>query len=135
MQSLKSLQSWNQNRKGAIMTTNKNYFFLGCIFFVIAIGCAGVSRVHIGTITDDPGRYNNQKVVIQGKVVETFALPFLEQGICKINDGSGEIWVKPRKRVPLKGENIRIVGTVKVGLTLANKSFGVMVIEEKEKEE
>lgn len=117
------------------MAIEKKCWMPGCIFLVIAIGCASVSRVHIRSIVDDPGRYNDERVVVQGKVVEIFAVPFLGQGICKINDGTGEIWVKPRKRVPFKGNKIRIVGTVKVGLTLANKSFGVIVIEEKEKEE
>jgi hypothetical protein len=101
------------------------------LFFLIA-GCAGMARMHIRSIQDHPEEYNNKQVVVSGKVVQVFAVPFLEQGICKIDDGTGQIWVKPLNRVPAKGEALQIRGTVKVGITLANKSFGVVVIEDRE---
>jgi len=105
------------------------------LLILFCICCAGMSRMHIGTINEDPSRYSNEKVVVRGEVVQIFALPFIDQGICRLSDGTGEIWVKPAGRVPDKGESITIRGTVKVGLTFANKSFGVIIVEDKPEEE
>ena len=104
-------------------------------FFVFAlVSCGGISKVKIADIESDPGKYNDQHVKVKGEVVQTFALPFLGQSIVRIDDGTGKIWVKPRGKVPFKGEKLEIVGTVKVGMTIANKNFGFIVIEdEKEK--
>lgn len=107
----------------------KTYFPLVVLALAFIIGCGGMARMHIRSINDDPALYNDKTVTVHGQVVQIFALPFLDQGICKISDGTGEIWVKPQGRVPAKGDEIYLTGTVKVGITLANKSFGTIIIE------
>ncbi|MBN1350879.1 hypothetical protein JXJ21_15780 [candidate division KSB1 bacterium] len=116
------------------MNAKRNSTAIACVLIIIAFACAGTSRVHIRSIKEEPGRYSDQRVAVQGKVVETFALPFLGQGLCKVSDGTGEIWVKPRGRVPFKGDKIRLMGKVKVGLTFGDKSFGVIIVEDDEEE-
>jgi len=102
---------------------------------LLLTGCASINRMHIRSIQDNPEAYSNKQVVVSGKVVQVYALPFLGHGICKIDDGTGQIWVKPLKGVPAKGDALQIRGTVRVGITLANKSFGVVVVEDREEEQ
>jgi len=104
-----------------------------CSLMIMVGGCLGTSRVKVSKILSDPGKYNNKQVVVKGKVVQTFGMPILGLSIVKIDDGSGEIWVKPRSRVPFEGETIKVKGTLKIGLTLANHNFGHIVVEKEEK--
>lgn len=112
------------------MKSKYNTIFV--LMILLLAGCAGMGRMHIRSIQDNPDQFNNEKVTVSGKVVQVFALPFLDQGICKIDDGTGQIWVKPLNRVPPKGESLKIRGTVKVGITLGSKSFGVVVVEDRD---
>ncbi len=96
---------------------------LGLWVFAAALGCS----TKIADITREPGRYNEQQVVVKGKVTQTFALPMLGQSLVRIDDGTGQLWVKPHGRVPFKGEEIKIKGTLKIGMTLANQNLGVVV--------
>lgn len=91
--------------------------------------CAG-SGMKIRDLSDNPEKYHDQEVVIKGKVVSTFAIPLLSQSLVKVADDSGEIWVKPHGRVPFEGEKITVRGKLKIGLTLANRNFGVIVYED-----
>ncbi len=99
------------------------------LLMFIVVSCAGVSRVKIQEIVNEPSKWNEQEVRIKGTVVQTFAVPFLGQSLVRVDDGTGTIWVKPRSKVYFKGDKIEVKGTVKVGLTIANKNFGFIVIE------
>jgi hypothetical protein len=92
-----------------------------------AVGCGG--SLKLAELNENPGQYNEQTVTVKGRVVQTFGLPVLQQSIAKIDDGTGAVWVKPRGRVPYEGEKIEIKGTVKVGMTFANRDFAVVVLE------
>ncbi|RMF61032.1 MAG: hypothetical protein D6743_14070 [Calditrichaeota bacterium] len=100
---------------------------------VAASACVGTSRVKIQDIVDQPSKYNEQEVKIKGTVVQTFAVPLLGQSLVRVDDGTGTIWVKPRERVYFKGDKIEVIGKVKIGLTIANKNFGFIVIEREPK--
>ena len=61
--------------------------------------------------------------------MHVLALPFVEKGFCKIDDGTGEMWVKPIEQVAKRGERLTIRGTVMTGFTIGNRTFGVIVVE------
>ena len=100
--------------------------FLGLGVLVALPGCS----TKIAQISSEPGRYNEQHVVVKGVVTQTFALPILGQSLVQIDDGTGRVWVKPYGRVPFKGEEIKVAGTLKIGMTLANKNLGVVIYED-----
>ena len=102
-----------------------------CALALVLGGCAGATK--ISKITAEPGKYNDQIVTVKGKVTQTFAIPMLGQSLAKIEDDTGEIWVKPSGRVPFEGQEITVKGKLKIGLTLANHNFGFLVYEEEEK--
>ncbi len=94
---------------------------------IVLIQCA--ASVRISDIRDNPSQFQNKKVTIGGTVDEALTLPILGVGVYQLNDGTGKIWVKPEGTVPEKGEDVMVTGTLKVGLTISGRSFGLILIE------
>lgn len=106
------------------------FAFYGYLITILAVGCG--SSMKISDIQAEPGKYNEKPVTVKGKVVQVFAVPIFGQSLVQIDDGTAEIWIKPYNRVPFEGEEITVKGTLKIGMTVANKNFGVIVVEEGE---
>ena len=108
----------------------RNVAVLAVSLFLTAWIAACSSTLTIDEIHAAPSRYNDQPVTVAGTVTQTFAIPLLGQSLVRIDDGTGKIWVKPRRGgVPFKGEEIKVSGTLKIGVTLANQNLGVVVYE------
>lgn len=110
----------------------KIIFTLVLIFVIVLMHCA--ASVRIGDIRNTPSRFHDKKVSISGTVDETITLPILGVGVYQLNDGSGSIWVKPKEMTVEKGDRVRVTGTIKVGLTISGRSFGLILIESKSEE-
>ena len=108
------------------MNTNQRRSLLPLLALVAIVAALGCST-KIADLNSDPSRYNEQLVVVKGTVTETFALPLLGQSLVRIDDGTGHVWVKPHGRVPFKGEKIKVKGTLKIGMVVANQNLGVVV--------
>ena len=93
-----------------------------------AIACS--SHMAIQDITRAPGRYHEQRVVVRGTVTKTWALPIFGESLVQIEDETGRIWVKPHGRVPFEGDEIEVAGTLRIGMTVANRNLGVVVYED-----
>ena len=100
---------------------------LAAIGFLGLAGCS--TTLTIRQITSAPGDYSEKTVRVSGKVVKTFAVPILGQSLVKIDDGTGQLWVKPHNRVPFKGQDIEIHGLLRIGIVLANMNLGIVVYE------
>ena len=99
-------------------------------FVTLALQPACSSHIPIQRIAAQPARFNEQRVVVKGRVTQTYALPMIGQSLVQIEDGTGALWVKPLGRVPFEGQEIVVEGTLKIGMTLANRNFGVVIYEE-----
>ncbi len=110
---------------------NKVYSFCLILFFLF-LYC--VATVRVADIKNSPNRFHDKKVTISGTVDETITLPILGVGVYQLNDGTGKIWVKPTELTPAKGDRVMVTGTVKVGLTISGRSFGLILIESKSEE-
>lgn len=102
--------------------------FLG----LLVLYCA--ATVRIGDIKNSPDRFHNKTVTLSGTVDETILLPILGVGVYQLNDGTGEMWVKPGEDLPAKGDRVTVTGTIKVGLIISGRSFGMILIESKNDE-
>ena len=112
------------------MKTNRNIragLILCAGLALVMAGCA--TTQHIGDVSAHAGRYNQKRVRVAGTVTQTWAIPLIGQSLVRIDDGTGKMWVKPHGRVPFKGQWIRVKGTLKIGVTLANKNLGVVIYE------
>jgi len=110
----------------------KIIFVFMLLLLAILIQCA--ATVRIGDIRNAPDQFHNKKVTLSGTVDETITLPILGVGVYQLNDGTGKIWVKPKEVVPDKGDQIMVTGTIKVGITISGRSFGLILIESKSEE-
>ena len=99
--------------------------------FLLLLICACSAPLKIGQITAEPSRYNERQVTVRGTVTQTFAIPMIGQSLVRIDDGTGRLWVKPHRRVPFEGEEINVTGTLRIGITVANRNMGVVVYEDK----
>jgi len=101
-------------------------------FFILLLfwGCATYQP--IVEITENPKDFENETVTIKGTVVETLAIPLINNGLYKVDDNTGSIWILSRD-VPLRGERVVVKGDVKTAITISNKTFGTVIIE-KDKE-
>ena len=97
------------------------------ILLVILIGCA--ARTRILDIKQTPNHFHNKTVTITGTVTKTISLPVLNVGIFQIDDGTGDIWVKPKHATALKGDRVAVRGKIKVGISLSGRSFGIILFE------
>ncbi|UCE04330.1 MAG: hypothetical protein JSW07_11905 [bacterium] len=114
------------------MKMKKVYVNFVLILFLVLLHCA--ATVRIGDIKETPTRFRNKKVTITGTVDQTLTLPILGVGVYQLNDGTGKIWVKPKQKIPEKGDHVMVTGTVKVGITISGRSFGLILIESKSEE-
>ena len=100
------------------------------VLFLCILSCA--ASVSIGEIKNSPQRFHDKKVTVAGTVDETLTLPILGVGVYLLNDGTGKIWVKPKNNMPEKGDRVYVTGTIKVGLAISGRSFGLILIEQEE---
>jgi len=97
------------------------------IFLFLLTFCA--ARMRIADIHRAPRKFHNQTVTIAGTVSNVITLPVLKVGIFQIDDGTGKIWVKPKHDAPYINERIAVTGTLKVGISIGGKDFGVIIFE------
>lgn len=91
------------------------------------MGCS--SYVRISDIKADPMKYQYKQVAVKGRVTETFAIPFLNKGMYQINDDSESIWILSKGDVPFRGDRVIVKGEVKNALTINDRSFGTVIVE------
>ena len=71
---------------------------IGIIFLILAISVSGCglpsfrSYTRISKIKDKPEKYENKRVLIEGKVIETLSIPFVQKGMYQLADDTGKIW-------------------------------------------
>jgi len=98
------------------------------LVLAFVLNCA--SSVRISEIKDTPRRFHDKKVTISGIVDETLTLPILGVGVYRLDDGTGNIWVKPKNEVPFKNDRVTVSGIIKVGISISGRSFGLILIED-----
>ncbi len=85
----------------------------------------------IAQINQDPAEFRDREVALRGEVVNSFGA--LGPGAYEVDDGTGRIWVITDRGVPSRGAQVRLVGRVTSGVTVAGRTFGT-VIRERDRE-
>jgi hypothetical protein len=93
-----------------------------------AILLSGCGTVKIGRILDDPGRFQNRVVRVDGVVDASFGA--VVAGVYQVEDGSGKIYVLSNGQVPGKGARVSVTGRVMNGVTVGTRSFGTGIREQ-----
>lgn len=92
-----------------------------------ALLLTGCGTVRIGRILNDPARYQNRNVTVEGRV--TNVVGAIVAGVYQVEDDSGKIYVLSSRGVPNKGVRVKVDGTVTPGVNVMGRSFGTTIRE------
>ena len=84
----------------------------------------------IGDILAKPSEFSDRAVVVEGRVTKAVQLPFVNQHVYFLNDGSGEIAVVTTRDVPQRDATVRARGRVNSAATIGTLSLGLFIREE-----
>lgn len=96
-----------------------------------ALLLAACAPVTIARINQDPSRYYNKVVHVDGTVVTSVG--FLGTGGYQIDDGTGKIFVVSRSGVPSGGSRVTVTGSVVGGAQVFGNSVGTAIREQSHK--
>lgn len=89
---------------------------------------SGCGPTKIGRILQDPTRYANRDVTVEGRVAQSIGA-FIA-GVYQVEDDTGKIYVlSTRSGVPAQGVRVRVRGQVTPGLSVLGKSLGTTIRE------
>ena len=101
-------------------------FWLAAATVLTLDACRGT--VPIGTLLDDPGRYDGKTVRISGTVRETVGA--LGRGAYRVNDGTGTMNVVTETAgAPREGTEVGVEGRFKALFTIGSESQAVLLEE------
>ncbi len=93
-------------------------------------GCALVARnASVADLKQNPGRYHDKTVSIDGVVTSSIGTSFLPVNAYKVDDGTGEVTViaQNSREVPTKGARVRVKGKVGQVATFGGRAFGLHI--------
>jgi hypothetical protein len=100
---------------------------LSILLVPAALLLTGCGTQRIGRILQDPSRYTNRNVTVEGRV--TNSVGAFVAGVYQVEDESGKIYVLSSRGVPAKGAMVKVDGTVTPGVNVLGKSFGTTIRE------
>ena len=101
---------------------NKGLRFLLIPAALLSSGC-GTTK--IGRIINDPTRYQNRNVTVEGRV--TNVVGAFVAGLYQVEDDTGKIYVLSTRGVPNKDVRVQVKGNVTPGLNIMGKSWGTAI--------
>jgi len=100
---------------------------------VIGSACGlGLRNPNISELKNNPGRYYDRTVNIDGVVTSSWGVPLVPFRMYKIDDGTGEVTVlSNNSRTPTRGSRVHVKGKVNEVAVFGGQSLGLHVREEK----
>src|SRR4051794_799082 len=94
--------------------------------------CAGTLRSpHIADLRQNPGRYQDHSVNIEGVVTTSWGVPLVPFRLYKVDDGTGEVTILSQSsRMPTRGARVKVRGRVSDVGVLGGKALGLHLKEE-----
>jgi len=85
----------------------------------------------VAELRQNPGRYQDRTVTIEGTVTDAWGLPLVPFKMYKVNDGTGEVTVLSQSsRMPSRGAHVRVKGKVNEVGIFGGQSIGLHLKEE-----
>jgi hypothetical protein len=86
----------------------------------------GLRNPNISELKNNPGRYQERSVHIDGVVTSSWGVPLVPFKLYKVDDGTGEMTVVAQNgRTPSKGARVRVRGRVSDVATFGGQSVGL----------
>ncbi|MBI4476751.1 MAG: hypothetical protein HY654_06230 [Acidobacteria bacterium] len=107
-------------------------FFAVLLLASLVVPACGLRSPRISQLKDNPVRYHDKKVQVEGVVTSSWGVPLVPFKVYKIDDGTGEITVLSQgSRVPTRGARVRVTGKVNDVGTVGGRALGLHVREDK----
>ena len=98
----------------------------------IAPACALSRNPRISDLTNNPGRYQDRSVNINGVVTSSWGVPLVPFRFYRVDDGTGEVTVLSQgTRTPTRGAHVHVKGRVNEVAVLGGTPLGLHLREEK----
>ena len=92
----------------------------------------GLRSPNISELKDNPGRYHDRSVSIDGVVTSSWGVPLVPYRMYKVDDGTGEVTVlSNNSRTPTRGAKVHVKGKVNDVGVLDGRALGLHLREEK----
>jgi hypothetical protein len=101
----------------------------GLALCLALLSCSRLTT-RVGDIVENPERYENRQVWVQGTVTASTKLPFMDEGFYTLADSTGEITVVTKGALPAQGSKRIVRGTVQSLFKLFGKSAAVVIRED-----
>jgi hypothetical protein len=97
---------------------------------LLAAAACAVRSPSIADLQNNPGRYYDKTVSIEGTITSSWGIPLVPLKMYKVGDSTGEITVISESgRVPPKGARVRVKGRVNEFGTFGGRSIGTHISE------
>jgi hypothetical protein len=97
----------------------------------VALGGAAACAAHspnIASIRNNPGRYYDRTVSVDGVVRDSWSVPLLPYRVYKIEDRTGEVTVLSESgRVPAAGAHVQVTGRIEDMASFGGRSIGLHI--------
>jgi hypothetical protein len=111
--------------------SNAPRLVLALLGALLISGCAARS-VHVAQLKDQPARYYNKTVSVNGVVTRSWGVPLVPFQFYSVDDGTGQITVIGHSgRVPSTGTRVSVKGRVNELATFGGQSLGLHLDETK----
>jgi hypothetical protein len=96
---------------------------------ILIAGCAA-RGVHVAQLKDQPGRYYNKNVSLNGVVTKSWGIPLVPFQLYSVDDGTGTITVVSHSgRAPSTGARVHVNGRVNELAAFGGQSLGLHIEE------
>lgn len=94
--------------------------------------CAATLRSpHIADLRENPGRYQDHSVNIEGVVTSSWGVPLVPFRMYKVDDGTGEVTILSQSsRMPTRGARVKVRGRVSDVGVFGGTALGLHLREE-----
>jgi hypothetical protein len=108
------------------------YVFLLLLTAATLSGCAmSLRSPHVADLRNNPGRYQNHSVSIDGVVTNSWGLPLVPIRLYQVDDGTGQVTVlSQNSRMPTRGARVRVRGKVNDVAVFGGQALGLHLTEE-----
>ncbi len=132
------IQQWHVRKidtgggKGSHMTRFSR-FALAAVLVASTSACAVALRnPHVADLQNNPGRYQNRSVHIDGVVTTSWGFPLSPLKFYKVDDGTGEVTVLSQgARTPTRGSHVKVKGRVDELAVFGGRAVGLHLKEER----
>lgn len=111
---------------------NTGRLMMALVMTVSLTACAGSLRdLRVADIQDNPGRFQDRMVRIDGVVTSSWGTPLVPFRLYKVDDGTGELTVISQgSRIPARGARVIVRGRVEDVAVLNGQALGLHIREE-----